>query len=67
MSTNLKEDKMKYSTLDKKSYALVKVIKKFQYDILRNKVHAIVPDYVVKLMLGKNELGERRGKWMKKL
>lgn len=67
MSANLKEAELNYSILDKQDYALVKVVKTFIHYILRNKVHAIVPYPTVKLMLGKNELGERRGKWMAKL
>lgn len=45
----------------------MKVVKKFRHYILWNKVHAIVPDPTIKLMLGQNELEERRGKWMDKL
>eukprot|EP01018_Ginkgo_biloba_P033329 Gb_18650 [translate_table: standard] len=67
MSTQLKGVELKYSTLEKQAYALIKAVKKFRHYILHNKVHAIILDPSVKSMLGQNELGERRGKWMSKL
>ena len=59
MSCPLKNAKLKYSNLDKKSFALIKVVKKFHQYILRSKVYAIVHDPVVKTLLMQNELGER--------
>eukprot|EP01018_Ginkgo_biloba_P029677 Gb_20755 [translate_table: standard] len=67
MSAHLKGVEMHYPILDKKAYALVKVVNKFRHYILENKVHVIMPDPTIKLMLGQNELGDRRGKWMAKL
>ena len=64
MSCPLKNTKLNYSNLEKQSFVLIKVVNKFCHYILRSKVHAIVPDLVVKMLLMQNELGESRGKWM---
>jgi hypothetical protein len=64
MSSPLKDAKLRYPNVKKQAYTLVKEIKKFQHYILRSKVYAIVPDATVKTLLMRNELGERRGKWM---
>ena len=64
MSCPLKSVELKYSNLDKKSFVLIKVVKKIHHYILRSKVYAIVLYLVVKTLLMQNELGERRGKWM---
>ena len=62
MSCPLKNAELNYPNLDKQSFTLVKVVKKFRHYILRSKVYAIVPDPAVKILLMQNELGERRGK-----
>ena len=64
MSCPLKNAELRYSNLDKQSFSLIKVVKKFCHYILRSKVYAIVPDPIVKTLLMQNELGERWGKWM---
>ena len=55
---------MDYPNVEKQAYALVKVVKKFRHYILRRKVHAIVPNIVVKTLLMQRELGEIREKWV---
>jgi hypothetical protein len=64
MSFPLKNSELNYSDLDKQSFSLIKVIKKFCHYILRSKVYAIVLDPTVKTLLMQNELGKRQGKWM---
>ena len=64
MSCPLKNAELNYSNLDKQSFALIKVVKKFCHYILRSKAYAIVPNPTLKMLLMSNELGERRGKWM---
>lgn len=60
----LKNVELNYPNLEKQSFTLIKPVHKFFHYILRSKVYAIVLDPIVKLLLMKNELGERRGKWM---
>ena len=64
MSFHLKNIKLNYSNLDKHSFSLIKVVKKFYHYILRSKVYAIVPNPMVKTLLMQNELSEKRGKCM---
>lgn len=64
MSTPLKDAKLRYTSVEKQAYALVRVVKKFRHYILRNKVFAIVPNPAIKLLLMQNELGEHREKWV---
>ena len=64
MSFPLKNVELNYLNLDKKSFSLIKVVKKFCHYILRGKVYVTVHDPVVKTLLMQNDLGERRGKWM---
>jgi hypothetical protein len=64
MSCPLKNVELKFSNLNKQSFALIKAVKKFCHYILRSKVYAIVPDPIVKTLLMQNKLGERRGKWI---
>lgn len=51
MSCPLKNVELKYSNLDKQSFALIKAVKKFHHYILRSKVYAIVPNLAVKMLL----------------
>lgn len=51
MSAPLKDAKFRYPNVEKKNYALVRGVKKFNHYILRNKVFSIVPDPIVKLLL----------------
>ena len=51
MSFPLNNAKLNYSNFDKKSFALIKVVKNFHHYILRSKVYAIVPNLVVKMLL----------------
>lgn len=59
MSCPLKKDKLNYSNLDKYSFSIINVVKKFHHCIIRSKVYAIVPDPMIKTLLMQNELGER--------
>lgn len=64
MSTPLKDAELRYPSVEKQAYTLVRAMNKFRHYILKNKVFAIVPNPAVKLLLIKNELGERRAKWV---
>lgn len=64
MSFPLKNAKLNYSNLEKQSFSLIKVVKKFCHYILRSKVYAIVLDPAINTLLMQNELSERLGKWM---
>ena len=54
-------DELNYPTIDKKSYAFFKVVKKFRLYILKNRTKVIVPHPVVQSLFVQEELGERRG------
>lgn len=64
MSAPLRDTTLRYPTIDKQAYALVKAVKKFQHYILHNQIIAIALDPTVKNLLTKQELGTRRGNWV---
>lgn len=51
MSSPLKDAELRYPSVEKKAYALVKVVKKFRHYILRSKIFAIILDAIVKTLL----------------
>lgn len=59
MSAPLKDVELCYHNVENKEYALVRGVNKFMCYILRNKVFAIVLNSTIKILLVKNELGER--------
>lgn len=64
MSSPFKNVEVKNPPLEKKAFALVRVVKKFMHYILRSLIIVVVHDAAMKSLLMQSELGERRGKWM---
>ncbi|GLJ23908.1 hypothetical protein SUGI_0454280 [Cryptomeria japonica] len=64
MRSPFKSAEVRYSSLEKQAFALVRAVKKFRRYILRSKIYVIVLDQAVKSLLMQSELGEHRGKWM---
>ena len=64
MSTGLQGDELNYPAVDKKAYAIFKVVKQFRPYILKNRTKVIVPHLVVRSLFVQKELGERRGNWV---
>ena len=60
----LKNVELNYPKMDKQSFNVVKMDKKFIHYILQTKVFVIVPNLAIKKLLIHNELGDWRGKWM---
>ena len=50
--------------MDKKYYAIFKVVKQFRPYILKNRTKVIVPHPAVRSLFVQKELGERRGNWV---
>lgn len=59
MSFPFKDVEIRYISVKKYVYALVKAIRKFRHYILRSKVMAIVPVASLKTLFMQNEMGER--------
>lgn len=64
MSYTIKDAKLRHINVEKHAYTLIKVVQKFRYYILRNKVIVVVRDTSVKTLLMQNEIGDRRAKWI---
>ena len=58
---------MKYSTLEKQAYLLVKALKFFRIYILHSKIIAYVPNVAIKDILTQPDSEGKRGKWIVKI
>ena len=58
---------MKYSTLEKQAYSLVKALKFFRIYILHSKIIAYVPNVAIKDILIHSNSEGRRGRWIAKI
>ena len=63
----LRDAELKYSTVEKQAYALVKGMKAFRDYILHSKIIAYVPFSAVKDILVQSNSEGKRGKWIAKL
>ena len=64
MSTGLQGAELNYPDIDKKAYAVFKVVKQFRPYILKNRPKVIVPHPAIWSLFVQKELAERRGNWV---
>ena len=66
-SKALRDSELKYSTLEKQAYSLVKALKFFRIYILHSKIIAYVPNVVIREILTKPDGEGKWGKWIAKI
>jgi hypothetical protein len=66
-SRALRDAEVRYDTMEKQAYTLVKALKAFRTYFLQSKIIAYVPSAVVKDILIQPEIDERRSKWIAKI
>ena len=66
-SKTLRDSKLKYNTMEKKSYALVKALNFFRIYVLHSKILAYVPSSAVKEILVQPYSEGKRGRWIAKV
>jgi hypothetical protein len=67
MSSTFKGDELNYLVVVWQAYAVFKVVKHFQSYLLKSRTKVIVPYPVVRNLLVKKELGEKRANWVTSL
>jgi len=67
MSKNLRDAELKYTTTEKKAYALVKALKHFRTYIGYSKIKAFVPYQAVKDVLSQADGIGVRGNWISRI
>jgi len=63
----LRDVEVKYDTMEKQAYALVKDLKAFRTYVLQSKIIAYVPSTAVKDILIQPDIYRRRSKWIAKI
>ena len=66
-SKTLRDSELKYSTLEKQAYSLVKALKFFRIYVLHSKVIAYVPNAAIKDILTQRDGEGKTGKWISKI
>jgi ribonuclease HI len=66
-SRALRDAEVRYDTMEKQAYALVKALKAFRTYILQSKIIAYVPSAAVKDILIQPDIDGRRSKWIAKI
>jgi hypothetical protein len=66
-SQALRDAEVRYDTMEKKAYALVKALKYFRTYILQSRIIAYVPSAAVKDILIQPDIDGRRSKWIAKI
>ena len=66
-SKTLRDSKLKYNTMEKQAYALVKALKFFIIYVLHSKILAYVPSSAVKEILVQPDSEGKRGRWKEKV
>ena len=66
-SKTLRDSKLKYNTLEKQAYSLLKALNIFRIYILHSKIISYVPNAVVKDILTQPYNEGKRGKWIAKI
>jgi ribonuclease HI len=66
-SRALRDAEVRYDTMEKQAYALVKALKAFRTYILQSKIIAYVPSAAVKDILIQPDMDGRRSKWIAKI
>ena len=67
MSRSLQHSKLKYTTLEKQEYALVKSLKHFRSYVGYSNIVGYVPHAAVKEILSQQDYPSIRGKWVSKI
>lgn len=68
MSIPLKKHELKYSIMEKKAYAVMKVVKQYRYYILHFHAIVYVPHSIVKSILTQQGIGmNERASWVSKI
>ena len=66
-SKTLRDSELKYNTLEKKAYSLVKALNFFRIYVLHSKIIAYVPNASIKDVLNQPDSEGKRGKWIAKI
>jgi hypothetical protein len=66
-SRALRDAKVRYDTMEKQAYTLVKALKAFRIYVLQSKIIAHVPSAAVKDILIQPDIDGRRSKWIAKI
>ena len=66
-SKTLRDSELRYNTLEKQAYSLVKALKFFRIYVLHSKVIAYVPNAAIKDVLTQLDSEGKRGKWIAKI
>jgi hypothetical protein len=66
-SRALRDVEVRYDTMEKQAYALVKALKAFRIYVLQSKIIAYVPSAAVKDILIQPDIDGRRSKWIAKI
>jgi hypothetical protein len=67
MSSAFKGVELNYPVVDQQAYAVFKAVKHFRSYLLKSRTKVIVPYPVVRNLLVKKELGEKRANWVTSL
>ena len=67
LSKTLRDSELKYSTMEKQPYALVKALELFRIYVLHSKIMVYVPNIIVKEMLVKPDSERKRVTWIAKI
>ena len=66
-SKTLRDSELKYNTLEKQAYSLVKELNFFRIYILHSKIISYVPNATIKDILTQPDSEGKRGKWIAKI
>ena len=66
-SKTLRDVELKYDSIEKQAYSLIKSLKSFRVYILHAKVLAYVPSATIKDVLTQPDIDGKRAKWISKL
>lgn len=67
MNCPLKSHELKYFSIEKNAYAVVKAVKNFRFYILNSHTVVLVPDTSAKSILTQQEFSTKRGNWIAKI
>jgi hypothetical protein len=66
-SQALRDAEVRYDTMEKQAYSLVKALKAFRIYVLQSKIIVYVPSAIVKDILIQPDIDGRRSKWIAKI
>jgi hypothetical protein len=67
MRSSFKGTELNYPAIDRQAYIVFKVVKHFQFYLLKSRTKVIVPYLAVRNLLVQKELGEKRANWVTSL